>query len=72
MTLTIIAAVFAIFLNVLSYLFWIPLLFISASAFLKNRPIIYKCAMTLSGVVTLLLWIPPVYLMLILIQVIPS
>ena len=71
-SVAIIAAILAIIINVLSYLFWIPLLFVSASAFQKNRPNIYKCAMTVSGVVTLLLWVPPVYLLLVLVRVIPS
>jgi hypothetical protein len=51
-----------IFVNPISYLLWIPMLAFSASAFLKSKPIPYKCAMTVSGAITLLLWTPPVYL----------
>jgi len=59
-----------ILVSVLSYLFWIPLLAVSAAAFLKRCPLLYRCAMTVSGVVALLLWVPPIYLLLTLFQVI--
>ena len=55
-----------IFVSPLAYMLWIPLLAVSTSAFLKHKPIFYKCAMTVSGIVTLLLWTPPVYLFMIM------
>jgi len=53
-----------IFVSVLSYLLWIPLLAVSVSAFLKKWKHAYRCAMTASAAITLLLWVPPVYLLL--------
>jgi len=63
-------AVALLLVDVLGYLFWIPLLMVSASAFLRRWGALYRCGMTVSGVVTLLLWVPPVYLLLLLFQVI--
>ena len=63
-------ALVIIFASHLSYMLWIPLLAVSASAFLKNRPLPYRCAMTASGAITLLLWVPPLYLLLTLFQII--
>jgi len=69
--LLMVATVFVIVaLPVLSYLLWIPLLAVSASAFLKKWGIAYKCAMTASGAIAMLLCIPPVYLLLTLFQII--
>ena len=58
-------ATITVFLTVsaLSYLFWIPLLAVGLSAFLKKWDIAYRCAMTVSGAIALLLWVPPVYLL---------
>jgi len=58
------------FASPVAYLLWIPLLAMSISAFLKGRDLYYKCAMTVSGVAVLFLWIPPIYLLLIFYQVI--
>ena len=55
-----------LFLNTLSYLLWIPLLAISISAFLKKWTLAYRSAMTVSAALTLLLWVPPIYLVLLL------
>ena len=55
-----------IFLSALSYLFWIPLLAVSISAFMKKWKLAYRCALTVSGAVFLLLWVPPIYLLLLL------
>jgi len=62
--LIIATTVVLIVLSVLSYLFWIPLLAVSVSAFLKKWKLAYRCAMTASAAITLLLWVPPVYLLL--------
>jgi len=67
--LIIASAVALVFVSLLSYLLWIPLLVVSAAAFLKTKPILYKCAMTLAGIITLLLLTPPVYLFF---QLIPN
>ena len=55
-----------IFISTLSYLFWMPMLFVSTSAFLKKWKLVYKTALTLSAALTLLLWVPPIYLLLLL------
>ena len=52
-----------IFASMLSYLFWIPLLAVSISAFLKKWTIVYRSAMVVSGAIVLLLWVPPIYLL---------
>jgi len=54
----------------LAYMLWMPLLILSIAAFLKGRDIYYKCAMIAAVVVTLLLWVPPIYLLLTLFQII--
>ena len=64
MVLMIATILLLIFLGALGYLFWIPLLAVSISAFLKKWTLAYRCAMTVSGAVFLLLWVPPVYLLL--------
>jgi len=53
-----------VFVSILSYLFWIPLMAVSISAFLKKWTNIYRSAVVLSGAITLLLWVPPIYLLL--------
>lgn len=68
--MTIATIAIAIFINMLSYLLWVPLLAVAVSAFLKKWPILYKCAITVSGAITLLLWVPPIYLLLTLYQII--
>ena len=68
--LAITTALVIIFASHLSYLLWLPLLAVSASAFLKGRGIAYRCAMTATGAIALLLWVPPVYLLLLLFQII--
>ena len=68
--LAIATALVIIFADHLSYMLWMPLLAVSASAFLKGRGIAYKCAMTATGVIALLLWVPPIYLLLTLFQII--
>jgi hypothetical protein len=50
------------FASVFSYLFWIPMLLVSISAFTKKWKSLYLCTITLSGAITLLLWTPPVYM----------
>ena len=63
----IIATTFVLlFISTLSYLFWMPMLFISTSAFLKKWKLVYKTALTVSVALTLLLWVPPIYLLLLL------
>jgi len=51
------------FESMLSYLFWIPLLAVSISAFLKKWALVYRSAMVASAAITLLLWVPPIYLL---------
>jgi len=55
-----------LFASVLSYMFWIPLLAVSVSAFLKKLTLAYRSAMVATGAITLLLWVPPIYLLLLL------
>jgi len=66
MALILLTALILIFLSMLSYLFWIPLLAVSIAAFLKKWTIVYRSAMVVSGAITLLLWVPPIYLLLLL------
>gem|GEM_PF-1275410 len=55
-----------LFLSILSYLLWIPLLAVAISAFFIKRKWVYRSALVLSGAVALLLWTPPIYLLLLL------
>ena len=63
MSLMGITALSLVYLSQLSYLLWIPLLAVSISAFLKKRATAYKAALTISAAITLLLWVPPIYLL---------
>jgi len=68
--LAIVTALTAFFAAHLAYLLWIPLLCVSISAFIKRWPILYRCALTASAAIVLLLWVPPIYLLLTLFQII--
>ena len=64
--LIVLTVLILMFVSILSYLFWIPLLAVSISAFLKKWTLVYRSAMVASGAITLLLWVPPIYLLLLL------
>ena len=66
MVLVLLNVLILIFFSTLSYLFWIPLLAVSISAFLKKWTMVYRSVLIVSGAVTLLLWVPPIYLLLLL------
>jgi hypothetical protein len=52
------AIISTIFLHAASYLFWLPLIIIALSGFIKKWPIAYKAAQTFMIFIILLLWIP--------------
>jgi len=56
------SVVAAIFLPTAGYLVWLPLLAMLITAFLKRWAVAYRVAQMLSRVTTLLLWVPLVYL----------
>jgi len=49
-----------------SYLVWVPLLFMTLTAFLKNWEVLYRVVQMVSIVIISLLWIPLIYLIMIL------
>jgi len=57
----------AIFLHSGSYLFWLPLLVMSVCMFLKKWPAVFRIAQMFTGITALLLWVPLVYLVLVMI-----
>jgi len=62
--LTMLAVASLIFLHAVSYLFWIPLLFLLVVDLLKRFRYAYIAAKAISIMVMLMLWVPVVFLSL--------